>query len=457
MRFIVDELFVGNKLTKGAIVSGDRRRMDLKAIRAPIVVIASWGDNITPPQQALNWITDLYDSVDEIRANGQTIIYTLHDTIGHLGIFVSAKVALKQHKEVADTIELIDTLPPGLYEMLIDETRTRDAGTEHEHEEYEVRFQARTIQDIRALDDGPEDERAFATAARISEINEGLYDTFVRPFVRPWGNDLVAAWLRLMHPQRFWRLALSDLNPAMWPVRLAADLVRTDRRPVSEDNPLRSAERVVSEQIVSGLNAYRDMRDNWMEQLFYSIYELPAARAIGGIAGPYADSAKPRARNQELDALLQRNLEQVSSEAERGGTPEAILRVLAACTQVGGGVDVRTARLAEVARHQHDELKKLSHQQIKEIVRKQALLVRFNRERAMESLPKLLPTSKERDDVIAFVRELVSKMDGVRPDVARGLERIRDALKEAPEVPPPPAGGPDGHGSEEATRSRRAS
>jgi len=456
MRFIVDELFVGNKLTKGAIVSRDRRRMDLKAIRAPIVVIASWGDNITPPQQALNWITDLYDSVDEIRANGQTIIYTLHDTIGHLGIFVSAKVALKQHKEVADTIDLIDTLPPGLYEMLIEETRTQDAGTEREHDEYEVRFQARTIEDIRALDDGPEDERAFATAARTSEINEGVYDTFMRPFVRPWGNDLVAAWLRLMHPQRFWRLALSDLNPAMWPVRVAADLVRADRRPVSKDNPLLSIERAVSDQIVGGLNAYRDMRDGWMEQLFYSIYESPAAKAVAGVAGPYADSAKPRARNPEFDALLRRDLEQVSSEAERGGTPEAILRVLAACTQVGGGVDVRTARLAEVARRQHDELKKLTHQQIKEIVRKQALLVRFNRERAMESLPKLLPTAKERDDVIAFVRDLVAKMDEVRPDVARGLERIRDALNEAPEMPPPPAGAPDGHGGE-ARRSRRAS
>ena len=456
MRFIVDELFVGNKLTKGAIVSSDRRRIDLKAIRAPIVVIASWGDNITPPQQALNWITDLYDSVDEIRANGQTIIYTLHDTIGHLGIFVSAKVALKQHKEVADTIELIDTLPPGLYEMLIDETRTQDAGTEHEHEEYEVRFQSRTIEDIRALDDGPKDEQAFATAARISEINEGFYDTFMKPFVLPWGNDTAAAWLRLMHPQRFWRLAFSDLNPAMWPVRIAADLVRADRRPVSKDNPLLSAERAASDQIVSGLNAYRDMRDNWMEQLFYAVYELPAAKAIAGAAGPYADFAKPRARNQELDALLRRDLEQVSDEAERGGTPEAILRVLAACTQVGGGVDVRTARLAEVARHHHDELKKLTHQQIKDIVRKQALLVRFNRERAMESLPKLLPTSKERDDVIAFVRDLVAKMDEVRPEVARGLERIRDALKEAPEMPPPPARAPDGNGSK-ATRSRRAS
>ncbi|HET6520610.1 MAG TPA: DUF3141 domain-containing protein, partial [Geminicoccaceae bacterium] len=97
IRFIVDELFVGNKLTEGVIQSSERRRIDLRRIRAPIVVIASWGDDITPPQQALNWIPDLYESVDEIRANEQVIVYTLHESVGHLGIFVSAKVALKQH------------------------------------------------------------------------------------------------------------------------------------------------------------------------------------------------------------------------------------------------------------------------------------------------------------------------------------------------------------------------
>ena len=46
------------------------------------------GDNITPPQQALDWILDLYDNVDEIVANGQTIIYSLHQSIGHLGVTV---------------------------------------------------------------------------------------------------------------------------------------------------------------------------------------------------------------------------------------------------------------------------------------------------------------------------------------------------------------------------------
>ena len=66
-----------------------RHAVDLRNIRSPIVVFCSKGDNITPPQQALGWILDLYDSVDEIRAYGQTIVYTVHDSIGHLGIFVS--------------------------------------------------------------------------------------------------------------------------------------------------------------------------------------------------------------------------------------------------------------------------------------------------------------------------------------------------------------------------------
>ena len=101
MQFIVDELFVGNKLAAGEITTSDGTAVDLRNIRSPIVVFCSKGDNITPPQQALDWILDLYDSVDDIRAHGQTIVYTIHESIGHLGIFVSAGVARKEHDEFA--------------------------------------------------------------------------------------------------------------------------------------------------------------------------------------------------------------------------------------------------------------------------------------------------------------------------------------------------------------------
>src|SRR5271163_3882226 len=130
MQWIADNLFVGDKLSTGQIRTTDGLRIDLRNIKSPIVVFCSWGDDITPPQQALGWILDLYDDVDEIVANGQTIVYSLHHSIGHLGIFVSGKVAAKEHREFVSCMEMIEATPPGLYEAVIsdggEDTTNRD-------------------------------------------------------------------------------------------------------------------------------------------------------------------------------------------------------------------------------------------------------------------------------------------------------------------------------------------
>ncbi len=120
MQFIADQLFIGNKLATAGIVSSDGSSVDLRNIRSPIVVFCSKADNITPPPQALGWILDLYKDVDDIRAHGQTIIYAVHESIGHLGIFVSAAVARFEHRAILDSLGEIEALAPGLYEMKID-------------------------------------------------------------------------------------------------------------------------------------------------------------------------------------------------------------------------------------------------------------------------------------------------------------------------------------------------
>ena|SRR5271165_731966 len=151
IRWIVENLFVGNKLTRGTAALNDGTRVDLTRIKSPIVVFASHGDNITPPQQALDWIADLYDSVEEIKARGHVIIYTLHDSIGHLGIFVSAKIASVQHKEITNVAKTIEALAPGLYEMHISK------GNDGIHE---VAFETRTIDDILKLGTGREEKKS---------------------------------------------------------------------------------------------------------------------------------------------------------------------------------------------------------------------------------------------------------------------------------------------------------
>ena len=86
-------------------------------------MFASLGDNITPPQQAFNWICDVYGSTEEVKANGQVIVGLVHGDVGHLGIFVSGKVAKKEHTQIVEVLRYVETLPPGLYAMKIDERR----------------------------------------------------------------------------------------------------------------------------------------------------------------------------------------------------------------------------------------------------------------------------------------------------------------------------------------------
>src|SRR5262249_25750630 len=189
IQFIVDELFIGNNLAAGNIRTSDGTAIDLRNIRAPIVVFCSHGDNVTPPQQALGWILDLYESVDDIRAYGQTIVYTIHDTIGHLGIFVSGGVAKKEHGEFSSNIDLIDTLPPGLYEAKFEPKAGQTTDPNLATGDWIMRCETRTLDDIRALGGNDSaDERCFAAVDRVSQMNLRLYRTFLQPFVRAFVN-----------------------------------------------------------------------------------------------------------------------------------------------------------------------------------------------------------------------------------------------------------------------------
>ncbi len=111
IQFLVDELFIGDRLTRNEMRSSDGTVFDLRNIASPLIVFTSLGDNISPPPQTLGWILDLYKDVDAIHAEGRTIVYCLNQTVGHLAIFVSAKVGAKEDEEMVRLMDLIDCLP----------------------------------------------------------------------------------------------------------------------------------------------------------------------------------------------------------------------------------------------------------------------------------------------------------------------------------------------------------
>jgi len=427
---IVNGLFIGNKLARGEIVSSDgSKTIDLRNIRSPIVIFASWGDNITPPQQALNWIADVYDSVEDIRANDQVIVYTLHESIGHLGIFVSAKVAQKQTSEFISGLDFIDILPPGLYELMIDDKRPDLPNADLIPDRYVMRFEPRTIDDILKLDDTREDERRFETVARVSEINEGLYETFARPWITPFVTEASAQWLRLMHPARLERLIVSDFNPAMRPIAALAEAVRENRQPVAPDNPFLAAERRMSDGIEKALDEYRRVRDLGQERMFKAIYGSPLAEALTGLGAKGARHVRRRGDVRLREELARAKLALLASKIEEGGPLEATLRAMMYVFREDHRiVDERTFRMMERIRNERADEDRRPIAEVKDCVRDQAGILQIDEDRAIRALPSLVSGEEERARVLDAVQRIAGAQGALSAKAQARLSKVKEVL-----------------------------
>ena len=238
IQFIVDELFVGNNLASRQ--HQDLRRHRDRSSQHPL---ADRGVLLEGRQHHAAAAGARLDPRPLRRRRRDPLLrpdHRLHHPrdVGHLGIFVSSGVARKEHGEFSSNIDLIDTLPPGLYEAMFTQTTTDDANPDLVSGDWVMRCEARTLDDIRALGgNDAADERRFATAARVSETNLALYRTFVQPFVRAWS---IRRWRNGMPqcircgcntrcspmPIRSWRRS-----------RRRRSRCGAERKPVAADNP----------------------------------------------------------------------------------------------------------------------------------------------------------------------------------------------------------------------------
>ncbi|HSM74128.1 MAG TPA: DUF3141 domain-containing protein [Desulfobacterales bacterium] len=396
---IVDGLFVGNKLERGEFELAPGKRIDLKANNQPVVVFASFGDNITPPQQAFNWIVRAYGSAGEIRRRRQVIVVHTHEDIGHLGIFVSAKIARRDHKEIIASFTMLDYLPPGLYEMIIEDDPERA-------DEYQVRFVEKTTEDLLAIDDRPEEEMAFYGVKRVSELNDALYRFALAPWVRAASNESSAEILRQLHPLRVQRWLLSDLNPWLIPVNMWASIIRNDnRQPAAETNVYWRMEKCVAQSIENGLNFYRDMRDSFWEQLFRTIYENPWMKILHP-----APALDPGDSARRVEALRRQDADDLRQAMGKGGFREAAVRIILALLLADFELQrtgyVMAGRLTRTNRRTRD----ISPAELQDLVRVQARILQTDTDQAIAALPRLLPTAKERREALVLLQEGVGML-----------------------------------------------
>jgi pimeloyl-ACP methyl ester carboxylesterase len=417
IKWIVENLFVGNNLADGDAEWSEGRAFDLRAIQSPIILFASLGDNITPPQQAFNWVADLYPTTEALKANGQVIVGLMHKSVGHLGIFVSGAVAKREHTQIVDLIEYIEHLPPGLYGMQVEEQKTNGSVR------YDVLLTERRVEDLQVLQKyGRKDEGPFKVVEKTSEALASAYESFVHPFVAPMVTPAAAKAARALNPQRVQRWAVSDLNPFLWPLKGMADMARANRAPRDHEGPMVAMERWTAAVTSASWDFYRDLRDASVENTFFRTYS-PAS--IGMAAeDKEADAEEPiDVRNAPL-------VKEALSHIEDGDRTKGVVRAALLLMKAGTG----RRRLSAMKRARElvgkdIGLLDMPAEAARGIIREQSYIVDFEPVKALLALPKLLRTSDDRRGLLDLLDRVEGRIEANPKQIAL-LGEIRRLLSE---------------------------
>ncbi|HAT7052157.1 DUF3141 domain-containing protein [Legionella pneumophila serogroup 1] len=265
----VNTLFIGNQLERGEMLIHQGCTYDLKRIQNPIVVFASQGDQITPPRQALHWIRTIYPTTQALKKAKQRIVYLLHPSIGHLGIFVSANVVRLHHRAILEHTAAIEKLKPGLYEMvIINPTGDPDCSKE----QYQVRFEERELTELCTSSS----TEPFEKVRQTSEANDSIYQKTTQPLVRSLSNPFLSWWLEKTHPMRLSRYVFSEkVNPLMKAIELLGPPIQANRRMATENNSFKKIEHDFAQMMRYSLEFVRIMRNDVMTNWFDALYKDP--------------------------------------------------------------------------------------------------------------------------------------------------------------------------------------
>src|SRR3546814_3981683 len=97
---------------------------------------------------------------------------------------------------------------------------------------------------------------------QASEFNEGLYRTFISPWVQAYATPFSAEMLKWLHPMRMSRYLLSEqFNPWMRNVAASAVSIAASRSPLPHEHPMLAQEHKFADAFTALAVTAREMRD----------------------------------------------------------------------------------------------------------------------------------------------------------------------------------------------------
>jgi hypothetical protein len=365
----------------------------------------------------------VYGSTEEIKARGQVIVGLMHENVGHLGIFVSGKVAKREGAQIAAVLESIEALPPGLHGMQIAEGKDTSGKAT-----YDVSFVELRLEDIAARLNRFKrcDERPFEAVKTVAEFNQRAYELFGRPLVQASSNEYAAKLGRAFHPLRLQRWAFSDLNPWLGWLAPAAQTAKAQRQALAPDHPARKVESTVAELTSAALDCYRALRDAMSEAAFFQIYGTLYAFYLGDEQGD--ETAALPANPRELSFV-----KEALASIDKGGYAAAIARVAFLLAHKDEPLPLSRLQLAHDLIEEYRELlPDLAPDEARRIEGEQEIIARYEPQKAVETLPTLVARRKDRERLLALLERVLAdrRVQRIQPSAGQKamLARIRMVL-----------------------------
>jgi hypothetical protein len=229
--------------------------------------------------------------------------------------------------------------------------------------------------------------------------------------------------------------AFSDLNPWVAGLGPAAAMVKAQRQPLEPDSPTRKVERMTAEMVSASLDYYRAIRDAMSEAAFFQTY--------GNMFALYtADQHEAQTRGPPVkrDPLELPFVKEALASIDKGGYAEALARLGSLLAEDNPTVPLAQLELKdELIRDYADLLPVMEPDARRRIRGEQDIIVRYAREKAIETLPKLLAKPADRDRLLALADRLRSdpRLLGHAPTAhdTAVLEAVRKVLGVAAATP----------------------
>jgi len=199
-----------------------------------------------------------------------------------------------------------------------------------------------------------------------------------------------------------------------------ADKARGERQLAAPDNPFVALEAAMAQGFSQSLDLWRDVRDAGFETAFLALYGSPMLRSFG------ERSAKGRSMGKSADLRNLPEVQRILGGIARGDIAAAVIRMLILLADSRGGV--RKDRLERSAKLLHDTqpFAAMGSDRRAALIHEQAILVEFERDRALQALPTLIPKPADRRQAMDWIHFVVGERSDMAP---HSLELIAELEK----------------------------